>query len=170
MSKHSKAFKVKVVESCLSGMSAVEAQHIYGVNHSHVRAWLHRYQRHGKSCFDTQYTQRSAREKLSILQHMWTNFWSIRHTCAYFNIPSHSTLQTWVKKYRLYGLAGLKDKPRGQAKMTKTSKYVSKKAVKDMSQEELRAELEYRRAEVAVLKKLEALMPSKPIQTHKERK
>lgn len=51
-----------------------------------------------------------------------------------------------------------------------SSKYISKKTVKEMNVNELRAELEYRRAEVAVLKKLEALKQSKLASTEKEQK
>ena len=91
---------------------------------------------------------------------------------AHFNIPSASRILHWQKLYNEGGIAALANKPKGRPPMTKSPKsYIpSNKPVSEMSPEELMRELEYRRAETAYLKKLEALAQAKALDKQKKSK
>ena len=161
MAKHTFEFKIQIAKLHLSrGMSITLISNESNINHS-----LLDYIRNMANVFVRTYKTRSALEKLVILKHIWKNSWSINEACIYFNIPSNITIVKWIRAYNARGLSGLEDKPRGATKLKKKSK-TSHKPIKEMSTEELREELEYKRAEVEVLKKLEALqlMKTSPIE------
>ena len=94
--------------------------------------------------------------------------WSSRQASAFFNIPTRSTVQTWLKRYNEGGADALIDRRRGPTmlkskKPSRPRQPVSdrEKSVAGMTPEEMRQELEYLRAENAYLKKLEALVQKK---------
>lgn len=168
MPEHSKEFRIEVAKAHLGGLTPTQVSRRYGVCASLITKWSSYYKVHGEKGFIKLNLQRSPEEKLAILEHMWSNFWSVRQTCIHFNIPSVSSIRGWEKKYKEEGLAGLKRKCPG-ARVVKSHKQraydKSLKSVEKMSVAELRKEVEYRRAEIAVVKKLEALMRSGVIKT-----
>jgi len=86
---------------------------------------------------------------------------SINQACAQFNISGAATILRWQRLYNEGGITALIDKPRGPNKSMpiKAKPFTpSNKPVAEMSPKELARELEYRRAEVAYLKKLDALI------------
>jgi transposase len=99
---------------------------------------------------------------------MWTNKWSIGHTSAQFNLSSPGILSQWLTNYNASSLAGLKPRRRLSAMKTRPIDNDTKPA-EQMSENELREELEYLRAENAVLKKLEALAQQKRVLAKKKR-
>ena len=77
-------------------------------------------------------------------------------TALKFNISSPALISHWHKAYRLYGMSGLITKPRGKTAMTKP--FITGKPDDEKTLAELKRENEYLRAEVAYLKKLDALL------------
>ena len=100
---------------------------------------------------------RTAKDKADILKRMWSENWSSTYTSAFYNLPSPGTLSVWLREFDQSGLQGLQPKKRGCPSMKKQNQESNDKSIDEMTLEELRDELEYRRTEVAVLKKLEAL-------------
>ncbi|SJM38455.1 hypothetical protein A1019T_02448 [Psychrobacter pasteurii] len=73
-----------------------------------------------------------------------------------FNISSPALISHWHKAYRLQGMSGLTSKRQGRTAMSKP--YITDKPDDEKTLAELKRENEYLRAEVAYLKKLDALL------------
>ena len=86
---------------------------------------------------------------------MRRNEWSLSHTIAYFDLSSPGILFQWQKLYAHEGITRLKPQKKGRPRVTNHSS--TPKPSAEMSEKELREELDYLRAENAVLKKSEAL-------------
>ena len=119
------------------------------------------YRIHGSDSFLPSKQSYSAKDKANVLSKMWSKNWSIGHTSAFYNLPSPGTLWVWLREFDQFGLQGLEPKRRGRSSMKRPIQKVRNKSIDEMTVEELRDELEYRRTEVAVLKKLDALDEAK---------
>ncbi|BFT31461.1 hypothetical protein D210916BOD24_26370 [Alteromonas sp. D210916BOD_24] len=86
---------------------------------------------------------------------MAANNWSLGYTSAFFDLSSPGILFQWQKLYARDGISGLKPKKKGKPRVKNDSS--TPKPSSEMTEKELREELDYLRAENAVLKKLEAL-------------
>ena len=73
-----------------------------------------------------------------------------------FNISSPALISHWHKAYRQEGMSGLTSKYQGRTAMSKP--YITDKPDDEKTLAELKRENEYLRAEVAYLKKLDALL------------
>ncbi len=169
--RYTKSFKLKVISYLEHGASQREAMRHFGIaSKSTVARWAAAYNIHGSLAFQIQSQDWSATLKHSILKRMWTEGWSINQTSAFFNIPSPSTVWAWQERYKQQGVDGLKNQTRGRPSVKKNKKSMIKpKKACDMTPEEMQDELEYLRAENAVLKKQEALLLEKAAQTKKKR-
>lgn len=172
MAKYSLEFKVEAVTACLSGTDGhkrVAAR--YGLSTSMFRRWVAAYKAHGIDGLKKPYTLYPIEFRHQAVQSILVHGLSINEAMIKFNIPTHSTLQTWIRLYNEGGIEALQNKPRGRPKMSKQSKPspVSEKPLEEMTREELLEELEYRRAEVAYLKKLDALIQSRKSAAKTER-
>lgn len=171
MAKYSTDFKIKVARyrlenDCGSRETAIR----YNLDHGTVRKWCSLYKIHGPEGLTKHAQTYSAKYKLQVLERMQHEGWSTREASAYFNIPTPSTVQTWLRRYNEGGAAALVNRPRGRA-MSKKKKPPSPAGgpVEGMTPEEMRQELEYLRAENAYLKKLEALIQEKRSAREKKR-
>lgn len=175
MAKYSEAFKLRVVQSYMSGESGFEttAQR-YGLDHATVRRWVRAYQMHGVQGLRRKFSHYSADFKLSVLQRIEQEGLSACEALALFNIRGGSgVISRWQRQYHVQGLAGLQPKPRGRPKkMSNAPPPKSVKALPDAqrSREALLEEVKYLRAEVAYLKKLQALRQAKAQAAQKKRK
>jgi transposase len=127
------------------------------------------YRLNGEESFLPSKSPRTAKDKADILKKMWSEGWSLIYTSAFYNLPSPGTLWVWLREFDQSGLQGLQPKPRGRTSMKNLNKESHSKSIDEMTLEELRNELEYRRTEVAVLKKLETLDEMKRQQAKKKR-
>lgn len=166
MSKYTKQFKHTVVQDYLSGRGGYRAlsQRHGMASRSLVERWVMAYRLHGDAGLKGKRSRYDADFKLSVLQHMWENRLSITQTAAKFDIRRHSTVGTWERAHREGGVEALMPRPpmRRPKKMTIPTIKPEVPAGEDKrSREELLAELEYLRMEVAYLKKLDALVQAR---------
>jgi transposase len=174
MSKYSEQFKLSVVEQYLTGalgFQSIGAQH--GVPQSMVRKWVGLYRLHGTDGLRKKFTHYTAEFKLSVLQHMWGNELSYGETAAAFNIRHHAAVGVWERCYHEGGLDALMPRRRGRTKKMPDPKETQPPLPPDgaeRTREELLAEVNQLRMEVAYLKKLRALVQSQQSQRTTARK
>ena len=154
MSKHHRAFKLELAKLAQDNSSTVLSKQ-FQVNVSLIKHWARVYKIHGLSSFIHVHQPYSAEFKLHVLNTMKMNCWSLNHASAFFDLSSPGILFQWQKLYAQGGISRLKPQKKGRPTVTKSDS--SAKPVEQMTEEELREELAYLRAENDVLKKLEAL-------------
>lgn len=164
MAKHSLDLKLEVAKIVLTGPDGhkrVAAR--YGLSPSMVRRWTAAYKAHGLAGLKKPYALYPIGIRYQAVQSVLTDGLSIYETMDKYNIPTHTTIETWVRLYNEGGIDALQNKPRGRPKMSKQEKPrpLPEKPLEEMTREELLEEVEYRRAEVAYLKKLRALVQSR---------
>lgn len=164
MAKHSLDLKLEVAKIVLSGPDGhkrVAAR--YRLSPSRVRRWAAAYKSHGVSGLKKPYAVYPIDLRRQAVQSVLSDGLSMGEALLRFNIPTYSTLQTWIRLYNEGGIDALQNKPRGRPKMSKQEKPrpLPEKPLEEMTREELLEEVEYRRAEVAYLKKLRALVQSR---------
>ena len=154
MSKHHRAFKLKIAELALSESSSAVSNR-FNVTDRQVRYWTAIYRIHGAESFRSVHKPYSLAFKAEVLKTMTANSWSLGYTSAFFDLSSPGILFQWQKLYSREGQSRLIPRKKGKPRMTNHSS--EPKPSEQMTEKELREELEYLRAENAVLKKLEAL-------------
>lgn len=164
MSKYSKAFKLKLIKQCLSGRSSPrQLAAVHKIDSSQIRRWVCVYQAHGQKAFDRSYTHYSKAFKIAVLRSMSRHRLSVAEAALRFDIPASSTVRLWQKLYTQGGSTALDPRPRGRTAMPGKLKPFkpTNKPVEEMTQAELMREVQYRRAETAYLKKLEAVLQAR---------
>jgi transposase len=170
MAKYSRSLKIALAQKCLNGTPATQLSREHGISKSQIQYWRDLYHINGDQSFLAPKKCYTANNKADILNCMWSEGWSIRYTAAFYNLPSPGTLWVWLQAFDQHGLSALQPKRKGRSAMAKYQAPTLDKSIDEMTPDELRRELEYRRAEVAVLKKLEALAESKRRAARKKRK
>jgi len=180
MAKHDERLKLEVVQKYLSGEAGQrELAQRYGVGRSSLRTWINGYREHGASALRKKHGEYSAEFKVSVLQQMERQQLSQRQVAALFDLRGGGgVVAKWLRQYDEGGLEALKAKPRSRTKMPPTkppkpsrSPMVPPPLADDASGlEQLRKENEHLRAEVAYLKKLEALVRANRQAARKDRK
>jgi transposase len=175
MTKYTEQFKLEVVRDYLdagsAGLRAVAQR--YGIpSHFTLRKWVLAYQSHGNVSPSGKRTQYSAEFKLSVLQHMWDNHLSMVQTAVKFRIPDDGMVGRWARAYQAGGVEALVSRPRGRPKPMATAVPKPNAPTDDdkRSREELLAEVNQLRMELAYLKKLEALVQARPKQAPKKKR
>jgi transposase len=175
MTKYAEQFKLEVVQDYLAdgsdGLRTVAQRH--GISsHFTVRKWVLAYQLHGDAGLSRKLSQYSAEFKLSVLQHMWDNHLSITQTAARFDIRHHAVVGMWERAYRDGGVEALAPRPRGKPKLMATSEPTPETPPDDdkRSREELLAEVNQLRMELAYLKKLDALVQARKKQAPQKKR
>lgn len=163
--KYTKEFKLKCVKKYKKGERLKDPQ---GCKHKtfmgKVRKWCRIYDALGEAGLEHKNTTRTLEEKLALIERVM-NGESIK-SVAYSNGIEDSLLSKWYKKYREFGVDGLKLDRRGRPKnMAKETK----KSNEPKTKEELEKENEYLRAENEVLKKLSALVQKRMDQQQKKK-
>jgi transposase len=130
-----------------------------------VRKWVGLYRLHGADGLRKKFTHYNAEFKLAVLQHMWSNELSYGATAAAFNIRHHGAVGVWERCYHDGGIDALMSRRRGKPKkMPAPQDTQSPLSPNDAerTREELVAEVNQLRMEVAYLKKLDALVRARP--------
>lgn len=161
MTKYDEQFKLTVVRQYLSGKAGYKTvADEHGVAYAMVRRWVGWYQAHGAAGLGKKFSHYSAKCKLSVLQHIWDNELSYGQAAVHFNIRNPSSIGAWERSYREGGLDALEPAARGRRRKMaiQTTKTEGPPEEDKRSREELLAEVNQLRMEVAYLKKLRALV------------
>jgi transposase len=158
MSKYHRAFKLELARLAQQ-QSSLELSRRFKVSSSQIRYWSSVYLIHGLNSFLHSEHPYTSSFKIKALTAMHENDWSLRYTSAYFDLSTAGILFQWQKLYSREGISRLTPKKKGRPRMEYNSS--TSKPSEQMTEKELREELDYLRAENAVLKKLEALAQAK---------
>jgi len=156
------------------GFRALEPK--YGVDQATIRKWVDIYREHGDAGLVRRRnrTHYSAQFKLSVLERIQCQALSYRQAVALFNLRGGTgVIAGWQRKYHEGGPQALEPMRRGRPKKMpapKPSKPSSIAIDESQALQALRKENEYLRAEVAYLKKLDALVRAKQQATLTKRK
>lgn len=165
MAKYSEQLKLKLVKQYLTGVAGAGAiAQRYGVGPSVLRHWVATYEQHGRDGLRKKFSHYDAQFRMSVLTHMWRKDLSCRQVAVVFDIRSPSCIGKWERQYHEGGIDALAPRPRGRPKtMTRPTpeKPIEENAPDERTREQLLKENEYLRAEVAYLKKLDALLQAK---------
>jgi transposase len=167
--KYDYKFRLQCVEAVVkSNRSVSSIAEEKGIERSNLRLWIEFYRQFGKEGLKARkYQYYDISYKIKVIQTIEKELLSLQEACVRFEIPSMSTIISWQRSYKLEGIQGLNNKPKGRPpKMKPPIKRKVRKSSKPLTREQaLLEELEYLRAENALLKKLQAL-----VQTDKKQK
>ena len=182
MARHDLDFKRTVVRDYLEGTSGFRVLATkHGIDRSTVRQWVDVYRQHGDAGLrrkaQGQGVYYSAKDKLKALKRMWREGLSYRQMGAFLNLRGGTgIIGRWERQYHEGGLEALEPMRRGRPKKMpapqppKPSKSSSTPVDESKALQALRKENEYLRAEVAYLKKLDALVRAKQQATQTKQK
>ena len=175
MARYDEGFKRQVVQDYLAGVGGYRALGAkYGIDQAIVRLWVDNYRQHGDAGLRRKSSRYSAQFKLSVLQQMWQEELSYRQVVTLFDLRGGTgVISGWERLYHEGGLEALHPKPRGRPKKMKTHhspEPSTQQSPETRTVEDLRKENEYLRAEVAYLKKLDALVRAKKLAAQPKRK
>ena len=166
MSKYSEQFKLAMVrqyESGTAGYSQLANEH--NVPDSMVRLWVRLYRAHGADGLAKKFSHYTAEFKLAVLRHMWDDDLSYKQVAAAFNIRNPGSVSNWERCYHSGDLDALAPRKRGRPKNMPTHPNTEPPAPAPdpagPTYDQLVAEVNQLRMEVAYLKKLEALVQAK---------
>ena len=145
----------------------------YGVTSGQIRNWVGFYRLNGDKGLTKKFSHYSAEFKLRVLEHMWREELSFTQTIHLFDLRGGGgVVSAWQRKYHEGGITALAPKPRGRPKQMKSLEPLKpiEKPTEAKTLQELQRENEYLRAEVAYLKKLDALVRAKKQAAQKKRK
>ena len=162
--KHTYDERLLAVQKCLGGATKESVSREMGINDHDIAVWLARYEQDGPSGLLKQPTKRANfAEKCKIVCEFAEKGVPLYRICAKYHV-SRNIVQIWTRMYRNGGYDALRT-----IKKPRKSKNVMGRPKKKPPQtelERLRYENEYLRAEVALLKKVRALMEEKETQLH----
>lgn len=167
--KYTAEFRLKIVKEYLRGNSIRGLSDKWKVPRTLLQKWVDNHRTYGAiGLFPKKHQYYSKEFKCKVVQNYHKKQLSLRDCCLHYNLPTQSTLVSWLRKYKLWGLDGLSEQ-RGRPKTMKENKS-EKKPLKTLSRiEELEKENLYLRAENELLKKLEALAQNRETPLKKKR-
>ena len=159
--KYDYNFRLQCVEAVVKhNRSANSVAEEKGIERSNLRLWIGFYRQFGKAGLKERKCQNyDVSFRLKVIKTINKELLSLQEACVRFDIPTMSTINSWQRAYEKDGIEGLNIKPKGRPpKMKPPIKRKARKSSKPLTREqELLEELEYLRAENALLKKLQAL-------------
>ena len=174
MSKYDEQFKLKVVKQYIAGGSGAQALgRRQGLPKSMVQRWVASYQRHGIAGLRKKSSRYTAQFKLSVLKRMWREGWSYTQTAIWFDLRNQGEVGKWERQYHSGGLDALASRPRGRPKKMPNPPVPPTEvplSEDERTREQLLKENIELRAEVAYLKKVDALIQAKRSKLRKKRK
>ncbi len=158
--KYDAAFKVEVVKEHLEGDSLTAVAFKWGLSRSLLTRWVDQYNISGSvGLLPKAKVYHSRAFKLKVVERYNAKGLSLRDCCSHYGIANESIVLSWVRRYELSGLDGLREQ-RGRPRLMKKDK-PHKKTQPLTRLEELEKENLYLKAENELLKKLEALTQAK---------
>lgn len=167
MEKYAEQAKLSAVRDYCSGSAGYrEVALRHGVDVSSLRKWIAAYQALGATGLKRKRKMHYSPEfKLSVLQRMREEELSYRQTAALFDIRKFDIIGQWERRYDEGGLDALSRQPGSglHKRMTKPipSTQLDSSDDEARTRDDLLAELNQLRMEIAYLKKLDALVQAK---------
>jgi transposase len=163
MKKYGTEFKLQVVQSSLAGEGGAKLlARRWSVPEEKIRTWVSHYRLHGVDGLRPKRSTYSAQFKLQVLSHQEREQLSSRQVAAIYDIRNPNQVVVWRRNLdqgRLQALQNEKEeRPRMKPKRSRASPL---NVVDTDAAQTLQHENERLRAEVAYLKKLQALIRSK---------
>lgn len=156
MIRYDRRFKLKVArEGTASHLPASAIAKRYGLDRTMVHRWIETFREWGPESFLSAPGHYTPAFKIAVLQQMQRDGLSTRQAMVRFGIGCATAIKTWQRQYDSGGSSALtpaRERPRMKKKPAVP------KRTEDMTPKEMAKELEYLRAENAVLKKLDALI------------
>jgi transposase-like protein len=154
-------FKIKVIAYYQQGHTGSATAKEFNLDSRLVLKWVKQYQSGGIEAIKpkTSKTYYSCEFKHDVITTMLTQGLSQSEVALKYNISAPALISHWHKAYRLQGMSGLNSKRKGRSAMSKP--FITDKPDDEKTLAELKRENEYLRAEVAYLKKLDALLREK---------
>ena len=163
MKKYKAEFKLEVVQSFLAGEGGAKLlARRWSVPEEKIRTWVSHYRLHGIDGLHPKRSTYSAQFKLQVLTHQDREQLSSRQVAAIYDIRNPNQVVVWRRNLDEGGVEAFGGGKQGRPSMKseRRSPAPSKMATTDSAQI-LREENERLRAEVAYLKKLQALIRSR---------
>ena len=161
--KHPIEERLLAVQKCLEGYAPWGVGRMLGIREHYVSEWLDRYRENGIAGLQKRPNKHADfAEKCEIVCEYAEKHVPLHRVCAEHHV-SQSTVSRWTATYRKGGYDALREiKPHGRPKKMGRPK----KQEPQTELERLRYEVEYLRAENALLKKVRALMDEKEKRLH----
>jgi transposase len=167
--RHEFEFRLKIIKENLQGKSIRLLSKTWKISPTLIRKWIDHHQSSGvNGLLPKSYHYYTVEFKRSVVEAYNNKGLSLRDCCLHFNIPTLSTVFTWLKRYESLGLDGLVEQ-RGRPCIMKKDKLLLKKQLPLTRLEELEKENLYLKAENDYLKKLDALTQAKQTPQRKRR-
>lgn len=163
MKKYKTKFKLEVVQSFLAGEGGAKLlARRWSMPEEKIRSWVSHYRLHGIDGLRPKRSAYSVQFKLQVLSHQDREQLSSRQVAAIYDIRNPNQVVLWRRNLHKSGVAALGSRKQGRPSMKpeRRNPAPSKMATTDSAQT-LREENERLRAEVAYLKKWQALIRSK---------
>jgi transposase len=163
MKKYETEFKLKLVKSFLAGDGGAKLlARQWSVPEEKIRTWVSHYRLHGIDGLLPKHSRYSAEFKLQVLSRQDREQLSSRQVAAIYDIRNPNQVVTWRRKLDEGGVEafGVREQQHCSMKKERRCPAPPSTTVTD-SVQALREENERLRAEVAYLKKLQALIRSK---------
>ena len=163
MKKYKTEFKLEVVQSFLAAEGGAKLlARRWSIPEEKIRTWVSHYRLHGIDGLRPKRSVYSAQFKLQVLSHQDHEQLSSRQVAAIYDIRNPNQVVVWRRNLNQGGVEALGSKKQGRpsVKPEPSCPVPANRAINDSAQA-LREENERLRAEVAYLKKLQALIRSK---------
>lgn len=163
MKKFQTEFKLEVVKSFLAGEGGAKLlARRWSLPEEKIRSWVSHYRLHGIDGLRPKRSAYSAQFKLQVLSHQAREQLSSRHVAAVYDIRNPNQVVVWRRKLDEGGVEALGSKKQGRPNMKPERRCPAPPSpVITDSAQALREENGRLRAEVAYLKKLQALIREK---------
>jgi len=163
MKKYEAEFKLKVVKSFLAGEGGAKLlARQWSVPEEKIRTWVSHYRLHGIEGLRPKRSAYSEQFKLQVLSHQDREQLSSRQVAAIYDIRNPNQVVVWRRNLDEGGVEALGSRKQGRPTMKPERRCPAPPdAVVTDSAQALREENQRLRAEVAYLKKLQALIRSK---------
>jgi transposase len=170
--KYQTEFKLKVVKSFLAGEGGAKLlARQWSVPEEKIRTWVNHYRLHGIGGLRPKRSAYSAQFKLQVLSHQDRELLSSRQVAAIYDIRNPNQVVVWRRAVDEGGVAALERKKQAhRMKAEKPNPELQQDTDSVSSHRVMRDEIERLRAEVAYLKKLEALVRTNRQAAQKKRK
>lgn len=169
--KYNKELKIRIVREHSRGYSTKFLSDKFDIAHATIKTWCRQYHMYGEAGIEKSLskTKYSGEFKRSVLNYKQLNKMSYAETAIHFSIKHSSTIANWQKIYDTKGVNGLNGS-QGRPKKEGASDMVNKKRQpRKLTQSELeelivlREKNQLLEAELAYLKKLDALIQKKSL-------